>query len=735
MNATSGPHAAPFVPSAEDFAEVAPEMLAAKRWLLRRGKVPYYVDGTPRHGPTDTPEDRERLASVEDALAALRASPQPGPGGFTGLGFALGPDGTTAPNGSPNHWQGIDLDSLPQHPELAGIVDELPGYTEASPSGQGLHAIGYGRRFNCLGSNGTGTEAYCEGRYFTLTGRDVGLGRICDLAPFVETALAAAHGGASRTRERTADAGVEFNGLGLRIDGRERRLRDVGWALGVGLYEDALKRGETDPPAPSGAALDAEIEAAFSRYERDTKSRLPPTPGRSNADRLEAEGRGITAFRKRVLSAMEKWQTEVREAALESLAESANAGQESREDPSGDGKAAEDRAPFGRPFVWRDPAKIPPRRWVLKPAYPRGYITADAGSGGVGKTSLVIAEGVAMASGRALLGVQPERAGRVFYWNGEDELVETERRIHAALAHYELSFSDLGGRLFYGSGRERELIIARETPNGVTVFEPVVDELLAFVTDNQIDAVIIDPFVASHDVPENDNRAIDRVAKTWAKIAGKTDGAIKLVHHFRKTGGAEVSVEDARGAVALIAAARHARALRVMTDDEAQRLGVEAGDRWSYVRIDDGKSNLTPPADKIGWIRLESVSLANGDYVQVAMAWKAPDPFAGVTPKELQHVQQTIQRGRGDAPSGWRTAKPPDHAAYAWRASVQAGSAWAGYAVAQALGLDLRKIGDEARAKALLKAWLKSEALQVVKVRDAKGREVPFVEVGEPVLL
>ena len=53
------------------------------------------------------------------------------------------------------------------------------------------------------------------------------------LAPFVETALAAAHGGASRTRERTADAGVEFNGLGLRIDGRERRLRDVGWALRI----------------------------------------------------------------------------------------------------------------------------------------------------------------------------------------------------------------------------------------------------------------------------------------------------------------------------------------------------------------------------------------------------------------------------------------------------------------------------------------------------------------------
>ena len=52
-------------------------------------------------------------------------------------------------------------------------------------------------------------------------------------------------------------------------------------------------------------------------------------------------------------------------------------------------------------------------------------------------------------------------------------------------------------------------------------------------------------------MPENDNNAIDVVAKTWTGIADATNTAIDLAHHSRKTGGAEVTVEDGRGAVAL----------------------------------------------------------------------------------------------------------------------------------------------------------------------------------------
>ncbi len=179
--------------SALPAAGIPHAMQNAPRWLLWRAlpggrkprKVPFYCNGAPRNGTLDSPEDRAQLATLPVALAVLQA------GGYTGLGFALGPDGTGG------HWQGVDLDNLPGRPELRALA--LPSYTETSPSGTGRHAIGYGRTFSTLGSNTSGIEAYAAGRYFTVTGVDPA-GDLCDLADFVESQLAPMHGGAAHTR-------------------------------------------------------------------------------------------------------------------------------------------------------------------------------------------------------------------------------------------------------------------------------------------------------------------------------------------------------------------------------------------------------------------------------------------------------------------------------------------------------------------------------------------------------
>lgn len=144
-------------------------MLQARRWLVWRAvskkdgakpaKVPFYTNGKERGKRTtlDSDKDVAQLATVEEAQAALQTSD------YAGLGFALGPDGTG------NCWQGIDLDGIKEN-GLDALAQTLPGYVETSPSGNGLHAIGYGRPFKTLGPNGTGVEAYSGKRYFTFTG-------------------------------------------------------------------------------------------------------------------------------------------------------------------------------------------------------------------------------------------------------------------------------------------------------------------------------------------------------------------------------------------------------------------------------------------------------------------------------------------------------------------------------------------------------------------------------------
>ena len=155
-------------------------------------------------------------------------------------------------------------------------------------------------------------------------------------------------------------------------------------------------------------------------------------------------------------------------------------------------------------------------------------------------------------------------------------------------------------------------MIGKQEKNGITIAVPVVEALVATIHANKIDVVMIDPFMSSHQVPENDNNAIDAVAKTWTMIADVTNTAIDLAHHTRKTGGAAVTVEDGRGASALLGAVRPARVLNVMTEDEAAKAAVVDG-RRRYFKVEDGKNNLALPPDKLDWYRSESIFLGNGD--------------------------------------------------------------------------------------------------------------------------
>lgn len=369
------------------------------------------------------------------------------------------------------------------------------------------------------------------------------------------------------------------------------------------------------------------------------------------------------------------------------------------------------------PFTWRDPASIPTRQWLYGRHLIRRFVSATIAAPGVGKSTLGLAEDVAMATGRALLGQRPDGHLRVWSWNGEDPLEEMQRRVAAICLHYGVMPEEIGDRLFLDSGREKEIIIASAERNGFTIAMPVVSAVKQAIGDCRLDVLRIDPFVSCHRVIENDNNAIDGVVKQWAKIADETNCAIELVHHSRKTGGAEVSVDDARGASALLGAVRSARALNVMTDDEAARTGVE--NRRTYFRVDNGKSNLAPPPDKGEWFHIVSQGLGNGaggpqDMVGVAVPWQWPNALDGLSVADLRKVQERISEG--------------EHAA-----NVQATN-WAGYAVAEALGIDISDKAAKERVKSLLRTWIANKALRVETRRNgAKGRDQDFIIVGERV--
>lgn len=371
---------------------------------------------------------------------------------------------------------------------------------------------------------------------------------------------------------------------------------------------------------------------------------------------------------------------------------------------------------IAEPFIWRDPAKIPPRQWLYGNHYIRSYVTATVAPGGLGKTSVVQTEALAMASCRNLLGVEPSvGALRVWLWNLEDPIEEVERRFAAAALHHGVMPDEFAGRLFVNSGRDTPLVVARKVKDTVTVAEPVIDALVDEIRAKRIDALIIDPFVSSHGLPENDNAAIDTAVKAWGRVAGRANCSVELVHHSRKLNGDQISADSARGGSAFVDGCRAVRVINRMTEGEASQFGLAEHKRYFFLLHD--KQNMAPPVDKRDWYQMVPVLLPNGDNVAAVQEWSPPNPFDDVSVQHLEQVQRELGKG-----SYRESDQSPD---------------WAGFLVADIIGIDAGKglvanqrsglqKAAKAKVKTILRTWQTNGAIGLETREDAKRMERQF---------
>jgi RecA-family ATPase len=278
-----------------------------------------------------------------------------------------------------------------------------------------------------------------------------------------------------------------------------------------------------------------------------------------------------------------------------------------------------------RPFEPFDPATLPPRRYLYGKHYQRCTVSGTIGSGGTGKTTLDIVDGIAMATGRNLTGEQPEERCRVWIHNGEDNLNELNRRIAAVCQYYSIPQSELKGWLFVTSGNEMPLRIAQGCGE-LKIDTVLIEEITQRIVENEIDVAIFDPLVTLHSTDEKDPGKMDAVVRIFTRISDLCDCSIELAHHVRKLpyGAFELSIDDARGAGSIKDALRMVRLLNVMSKEEASNLGIDEFERLSYFRIDIGKTNTMSRTNAAVWRKFESVELPNGDNVGVITAWDYP---------------------------------------------------------------------------------------------------------------
>ena len=147
------------------------------------------------------------------------------------------------------------------------------------------------------------------------------------------------------------------------------------------------------------------------------------------------------------------------------------------------------------------------------------------------------------------------------------------------------------------------------------------------------------------------------------------------------------------------------------------KLGVSETEALGIFRVDDGKSNMAPPAAKAVFRRMVGVQLPNKEYVGVATEYSMPDLFDGVNAKDAMKVQRDVGQAaqRGEF----------------MRQNPQA-KQWVGNVVAEVLGLDADKKHEKAKVNAIVKKWIETDVLRIEREKDLRtGRDVPVVVVGE----
>lgn len=464
-------------------------------------KVPYYANGRRRQGPLDCPADRQQLVTFDEAAAALANSQ----GMFSGIGLALGPDGRGG------CVQGCDLDEI----EVNGLSDIAnrfvrgdlagKGYVEISPSGDGLHCLGYGHPFTPLNANGSGIEAYPGARFFTFTGQAALLDSPCeafDISEFVASVLVPRHGRKSDAyRSSLPPTSVDPRTVSelrsalahLRSDDRDLWIK-----IGMALKE----MGET------GRGLWLDWSQTSEKYDPRDASRT-----------WETFKPHSTCYKVVFAEAQRKgWVNPSSNAALLPVA-----------------CEVPDRG--ARHLVGRSLENVTMRaiEWLWEGWIPRGYLTIFAGESGAGKSTILADIAARVSTGAPWPGEPSDRcrsAGRVLWLGSEDSIEEmTVPRLTACGANLanivEITGASVGGLITTFSLQddlqqvEQWLKYAREESRPFEML--VIDPITSYLPGQRLRKVDL-----------NDAGQLRSILEPWLRFAAEQNIAIVCVTHFSK---------------------------------------------------------------------------------------------------------------------------------------------------------------------------------------------------------
>jgi hypothetical protein len=349
-----------------------------------------------------------------------------------------------------------------------------------------------------------------------------------------------------------------------------------------------------------------------------------------------------------------------------------------------DDPAPDKGAPLWVDTTAPDADPIPPRPWIVPSYFMRGSVSVLSGQGAGGKSSLVVAWTIALATGRPINGFEPYAPTRVINYNTEDDQDEQRRRYSAALTAQGVASAEIAGRVIRCGPHNIGTLFERDPASGRITPTAALQQLEDMCHETGAEVLICDPLAELHNAEENDNTAMRAVIAAFRSMAQRLGIAVLILHHDRKGNNAPGDMDRVRGASAISGAVRVMLTLTTMSAEEAEKFGIPPDQRRRHFRIDGAKSNYAPATDAEWW-RLDGYEISNGETVAAALPWAPPTAFDGISMDTCIAILNRIAEGTNGAPFG-------------------AGGKARGelFAVLESEPFNL----PEGRAKAILAAWM-----------------------------
>lgn len=526
-----------------------------KRWLLwksipsqngKNKKVPFYTNGKARNGELDTSEDYSQLVSFDEAYNVLNKTDN-----YTGLGFALGPDG----NGG--YWQGIDLDDIKDNEFIKNLI--LPGYVEQSPSQNGLHAIGYGEKFETLGSNDSGIEAYCAKRFFTVTGNaenHTPTETIADLSSFVKTTLQPLH----LTKE-TIYLKNEIHEITVSDD----VIKDIETALQfipADPYDDWIAVGQAlKELGVIGFSLWAMWSAKSEKFQPDDLERWETFKG----DRT-----GYKAIFKR--AERNGWLNPCK-----------------YPDPATIFGTTLNTENIIRATNWKQVSindvftNIPqPPTFIIESLIPEKVLTLISANGGAGKSMLALQAAVCISMGMPFL-KKAVAKNNVLFFSAEDKESTIRHRIKLICEHLNVDPLQLAEKLIILDSTNNPILFQETTSQGVKrgVVTKEYIHLKEFIRLNNIEMTIIDNSSETYDANENERTRVREFIRELVRLHENGMSVLLIAHVDKQTARGMSSNEGYSGSTAWNNSARSRLTLKIeenylLLEQQKLNLGIKS---------------------------------------------------------------------------------------------------------------------------------------------------------------